>query len=796
MADGFAITEYPDVPRVIADLDALIAQPIRRLRRDALQGYLDDYFEKRCQSSKAMTTEAAEYIPGGVQHNLAFNMPFPLVITKAEGCHLHDLDGNEYLDFLQAGGPTVLGSNPPEVLVQVIDLLRTCGPSTGLFHEYELKLARFIADHMPAVPMFRMLGSGTEGCMAAIRVARLATGKKNVVKMGGAYHGWSDQLAYGLRIPGTRHHEAHGVPKYVFRHTQEFFPGDLDALERTLMINRARGGTAAVLIEPIGPESGTRPLPRDFNAGVRELCDKYGALLIFDEVVTGFRLGMSGAQGYFGVEPDLTVFGKVVAGGYPSAGGLGGKREHMKLLAAGLEAGSKKALVGGTMAANPLSSAAGYFTLVEMERQHAAERAGAMGDRLTAGLRESITRRGLPFVAYNQGSIVHLQTVGTLHFAVDFNRIWEVPAKLKEIKARKTVMEEMGAAYTAEGVITLAGSRLYTSAAHTDPPSTRPWRPSTASSPRSREPGSERGRGSPRTRRCRAPPAGRRLGGAHVGEPERSTRREDNARHAQRDRLPGPDREDDRARGPRFRRVGRCVQAQRRAQAAQRDVPTPPGGDGWCAYPPSGGLNLRRRTRARAHGIRRGPVRPYALPGTKKITEGTVGALGQGPAVLMANHGAYAVGGTLEEAFDRVSQLERACAAFVVAKRPREGSHMPADPDAPWDPACLQSVQLDDGSSAWLSTAPFTVRFSILRKPLPPVLDDLAQLTGRRVALVAVHPEVAPARRMRCSFPAVGPWSSGTTTRPSRWSSRRPPAPGSGRPDSAEPNRCPCGRPC
>ena len=138
---------------------------------------------------------------------------------------------------------------------------------------------------------------------------------------------------------------------------------------------------------------------------------------------------MSGAQGYFGVEPDLTVFGKVVAGGYPSAGGLGGKREYMKLLAAGLEAGSKKALVGGTMAANPLSSAAGYFTLVEMERQNAAERAGAMGDRLTAGLRESIARRGLPFVTYNQGSIVHLQTVGTLHFAVDFNRIWEVPAQ-------------------------------------------------------------------------------------------------------------------------------------------------------------------------------------------------------------------------------------------------------------------------------------------------------------------------------------------------------------------------------
>ena len=467
MATGFAISEYPDVPKVIGELDVLITQPIRQLRRDALKLYLDQYFEKKCAGSKAMTAEAAEYIPGGVQHNLAFNLPFPLVITKAAGCHLYDIDGNEYLDFLQAGGPTVLGSNPPEVLEQVIELLTECGPSTGLFHEYELKLARFIAEHMPAVPMFRMLGSGTEGCMAAIRVARLATGHKNVVKMGGAYHGWSDQLAYGLRIPGTRHHEAHGVPKFVFKHTQEFFPGDLDALERTLRINKARGGTAAVLIEPVGPESGTRPIPYGFNAGVRELCDKYGALLVFDEVVTGFRVGVSGAQGYFGVEPDLTVFGKVVAGGYPSAGGLGAKREYMKLLAAGLEAGQKKALVGGTLAANPLSSAAGYFTLVEIEKQDACARAGAMGDRLVAGLKSAIEQHGLPFVAYNQGSIVHLQTVGTMHFTVDFSRIWEIPGKMTEIKARKTVMEEMGAAYTAEGVITLAGSRLYTSAAHT-----------------------------------------------------------------------------------------------------------------------------------------------------------------------------------------------------------------------------------------------------------------------------------------------------------------------------------------
>jgi glutamate-1-semialdehyde 2,1-aminomutase len=119
------------------------------------------------------------------------------------------------------------------------------------------------------------------------------------------------------------------------------------------------------------------------------------------------------------------------------------------------------------MAANPLSAAAGYFTLQEIERTKACEKAGAMGDRLTAGLRAALDRRGLPFVVYNQGSIVHLQTVGTMHFTINFNKIWEIPGKMKEIKARKTVMEEMGAAYTAEGIITLAGSRLYTSAAYT-----------------------------------------------------------------------------------------------------------------------------------------------------------------------------------------------------------------------------------------------------------------------------------------------------------------------------------------
>ncbi len=463
----YAIKEYLDTQAVMQQLNTLISQPIRRLKKETLEAY-KDWFEKNCGQSKIQIEQAKEFIPGGVQHNLAFNYPFPLVFTEANGAYLKDLDGNRYIDFLQAGGPTLIGSNPQIIRDQVIDLLNTCGPVTGLFHEYELKLARKVAQHMQGVDMFRMLGSGTEADMAAIRIARLATKKKYILKMGGAYHGWSDQLAYGIRLPGIKHMEAHGVPKNCFKYTQEFFPNDIKDLEKKLWRNKFRGGTAAVIMEPIGPESGTRPLDKDFNKKVRELCDQYGALLIFDEVVTAFRMGMGGAQGYFNVTPDLTVFGKIIAGGYPSAGGLGGKREYMEYLAAGIQSGKKKALVGGTMAANPLSAAAGYLTLCEIEKTNAAVTAGRAGDRLTQGLTRLIKKYNLPFVAFNQGSICHLETVGTMLFHIPWNRPWKIPGTIKQIHARKEVMEEMGAAYMAEGIVSLAGSRLYTSASDTD----------------------------------------------------------------------------------------------------------------------------------------------------------------------------------------------------------------------------------------------------------------------------------------------------------------------------------------
>ena len=504
----YSISQWEEPERIYADLKKLTSQPIYEISEEEHQRVLE-HFNTKCAGSKAIATEAKNYIPGGVQHNLAFNYPFPIAMAKAEGAYMYDVDGNEYIDFLQAGGPTILGSNYPAIREEVKKLLDECGPVTGLLHEAELLLAKEINKHMPSVEMFRMLGSGTEAVMAALRIARIATGKKRVIKVGGAYHGWSDQMVYGLKIPGTRQYlESHGIPGSSYKNTDEVRPNDLKMLETMLKINKLRGGTAAVIVEPVGAESGTRPISKDYNEKALELAHKYGALFIFDEVVTGFRVGIHGAQGYFfgkydydkelpfewiiedkkivdgkvvkfkrqatgrDMYPDLTIFGKVVAGGYPSAGGVGGKKEYVSLMAAGVAGMGKKAYVGGTLAANPLSSYAGYCAICEIEKEDACAKAGRAGDRLTAGLKELVKKYNLPYVVYNQGSIVHLECTGAMSF--DFshmNLLGSVIPMLKkkpEMLRRKVAMEQMGAAYMAHGIVTLAGSRLYTSMADTD----------------------------------------------------------------------------------------------------------------------------------------------------------------------------------------------------------------------------------------------------------------------------------------------------------------------------------------
>lgn len=469
----YGVTRWAEPQNIRDALKELTDKNIYSIPQDIYEkDIVKGYYETKCAKSKEVTAEAKKFIPGGVQHNLAFNKPFPMCMTKAEGAYLYDADGNKYFDFLQAGGPTILGSNFPGVQEEAIKLIKDCGPVTGLFHEAELLIAKEINKHMPYVEKFRMLGSGTEADMAAIRIARCATGHKRIIKVGGAYHGWSDQLVYGLKIPGTRNFlESYGIPSKIHSIVDEVQPDNIEMMESYLKLNQLRGGTAAILIEPVGPESGTRPVAWKYNQLVRALCDKYGALLIFDEVVTGFRVGLGGAQGLFGVHPDLTVFGKIVAGGYPAAGGVGGKKEYVDLMAAGVGGLMKKAYVGGTLAANPLSSMAGYVCMKEIAKNNACVKAGKAGDRLTDGLVKLIDQYKLPYVAYNQGSICHLECSAAMSFDFSSMNILNVVNALSKksmMMVRKEAMEHMGAAYMANGIVTLAGSRLYTSMADTD----------------------------------------------------------------------------------------------------------------------------------------------------------------------------------------------------------------------------------------------------------------------------------------------------------------------------------------
>jgi glutamate-1-semialdehyde 2,1-aminomutase len=432
--------------------------PISKFKPDELKAILERYEKNHAKSKKAFE-RARKIIPGGVEHNLAFNHPFPLASKRVFDCYMETVDDVVLTDYLMDGGPIILGHNHPVLTEKVIEVIREVGPCHGITNEYEYLAAEQLQKHFPSCEIIRWLQTGTEADMLAIRIARVATNRKWIIKIGGSYHGWSDQLVYDMHVPGTKLLESHGIPKNVFKFTDSCPPNDIETLRQMFAEKRK---VAAVIIEPMGGESGAIPVRPGFNKEVEELCHENKALLISDEVVCAFRLHMGGGQAYYGYEPDLSVFGKIVGHGYPSAAAIGGKEEIMKYCAAGVS-GGKRAYSGGTLAANPLTCAAAYHAIKLVEETGATEIAGKAGARLAEGLNQVFEKyENLPWFAYNLGGTVHF------HTSCLFGLSFDIPGQVGQLPMRKDFMQDIGAALVDQEIISVAGSRFYMCILHTD----------------------------------------------------------------------------------------------------------------------------------------------------------------------------------------------------------------------------------------------------------------------------------------------------------------------------------------
>ena len=438
-------------------IDNIVNQPIRKFKQDELKGILERY-HKNHPKSKEIYERARKIIPGGVEHNLAFNHPFPLASKRVYDCYMETVDDVILTDYLMCGGPIILGHQYKPLIDKVIEVIQELGPCHGITNEYEYLSAEQLQKHFPSCEIIRWLQSGTEADMLAIRIARTFTNRKWIIKIGGSYHGWSDQLVYDMHVPGTKLLESHGIPKNVFKWIDSCPPNDIETLKQMFKEKRK---VAAVIVEPMGGESGSIPVKPGFNKEIEELCQENKALMISDEVVCAFRLDMGGGQAYFGYKPDISVFGKIVGHGFPSAAAIGGRADVMSVCAAGIS-GGKKAYSGGTIAANPLTCAAAYYAIKFVEETNATEKAIKAGTRLSTGLNKVFENYDLPWFSYNYGGTVHFHTSCPL--GLDLGD----PTHAGELPKRKDFMGEMGAALVDQELISVAGSRLYTCMLHTD----------------------------------------------------------------------------------------------------------------------------------------------------------------------------------------------------------------------------------------------------------------------------------------------------------------------------------------
>ncbi|HWL13767.1 MAG TPA: glutamate-1-semialdehyde 2,1-aminomutase [Ureibacillus sp.] len=348
-------------------------------------------------------SEAVNLMPGGVNSPVrAFKSvnTDPIFMDSGKGAIIKDIDGNEYIDYVLSWGPLILGHSHPEV-VEAIQEQVAKGASFGAPTLLENKLAQIVIDRVPSVEMVRFVSSGTEATMAALRLARGYTGRDIILKFEGSYHGHGDSLLIkaGSGVATLGLPDSPGVPADIAKNTMTVAYNDLEAVQ--LVFEKLGDKIAGIIVEPVAGNMGVVPPKPGFLEGLRKVTAENGALLIFDEVMTGFRVDYNCAQGYFGVNPDLTCLGKVVGGGLP-VGAFAGKREIMEHIA---PAGS--VYQAGTLSGNPLAMTAGIETLSRLSPE-SYEHFTKLGDQLEAGIREAATKYNIPHTVNRAGSMIGL----------------------------------------------------------------------------------------------------------------------------------------------------------------------------------------------------------------------------------------------------------------------------------------------------------------------------------------------------------------------------------------------------
>ncbi|TCP90104.1 glutamate-1-semialdehyde 2,1-aminomutase [Cricetibacter osteomyelitidis] len=355
-------------------------------------------------TSNDLYTRAQRVIPGGVNSPVrAFKGVggTPIFIERAKGAYIYDTEGKQYVDYVGSWGPMILGHNHPNILNAVKSAVEN-GLSFGAPTALEIDLAELVRDIMPSIEMVRMVSSGTEATMSAIRLARGYTGRDKIIKFEGCYHGHADSLlvkagsgALTLGQPSSP-----GVPADFAKHTLTCTYNDLESVKQTF--EQHPDEIACLIVEPVAGNMNCIPPQKGFLQGLRELCTQYGAVFIIDEVMTGFRVALGGAQAYYGVTPDLTTLGKVIGGGMP-VGAFGGKKEIMQFIAP-----TGPVYQAGTLSGNPIAMSAGIACLTELRQAGNEARLAQLTEKLSLGLKALTDKHGIPFVVNYVGGMFGL----------------------------------------------------------------------------------------------------------------------------------------------------------------------------------------------------------------------------------------------------------------------------------------------------------------------------------------------------------------------------------------------------